>query len=91
MSLFGAAGLIPTGARPTRTDVFGSVAVDYKLALNVLGLGIFAALFWLTARRGAADPVCGMQVDRATAVTRASAGRPSTSAQRTACTPSRPT
>jgi YHS domain-containing protein/uncharacterized membrane protein YraQ (UPF0718 family) len=68
--LFGALGLIPGGARPTRTDIFGSVQVDYKLLLNVLGLAVFAALFLLTARRGATDPVCGMKVDRAKAVTK---------------------
>jgi len=66
---FGGLGLIPTGPRPTRDDVFGSIEVDYKLVLNVLGTGIFAALFWMTARRGATDPVCGMKVDRATAIT----------------------
>jgi YHS domain-containing protein len=27
-------------------------------------------LFWLTARRGATDPMCGMKVDRAKAVTK---------------------
>jgi hypothetical protein len=54
----------PDRARPTRADIFGSIHVDYKLALNVLGVAIFAALFWLTARRGATDPVCGMKVDR---------------------------
>jgi len=69
-AIFGLAGLIPTGARPTRDDVFGSIQVDYKLALNILGLLIFGALFWLTRRRGATDPVCGMKVDRAKAVTR---------------------
>jgi YHS domain-containing protein len=42
--------------------------VNYKLALNVVGVAIFAAMFWLTARRGATDPVCGMKVDRAKAV-----------------------
>ncbi len=68
--LFGALGLIPGGSRPTRTDIFGSIAVDYKLVLNVAGLAVFAALFWLTARRGATDPVCGMKVDRAKAVTK---------------------
>ena len=61
--LFGAVGLIPD-TRPTRDDIFGSVELNYKLVLNVLGLVIFAALFWLTARRGATDPVCGMKVDR---------------------------
>ncbi len=29
---------------------------------------IFAALFGLTARRGVTDPVCGMKVDRAKAL-----------------------
>ncbi len=45
--LFSAAGLIPT-ARPSRDDIFGSVELDYKLALNLLGLVVFAALFWLS-------------------------------------------
>jgi len=66
--IFSALGLIPTGARPTRADIFSSVQVNYKLALNVLGFVIFTALFWLTARRGATDPVCGMKVDRDKAV-----------------------
>ena len=66
--LFSALGAIPTGARPTRADIFGSLHVDYKLWLNLLGLAIFAGLFWLTARRGATDPVCGMKVDRAKAI-----------------------
>jgi YHS domain-containing protein len=72
---FGALGLIPSGPRPTRADVFGRVQVDYKLALNVLGAAIFAALIWLTRRRGATDPVCGMTVDRARAVTGRYGGR----------------
>jgi YHS domain-containing protein len=45
------------------------------LVLNVLGLAIFAALFYLTARRGATDPVCGMKVDRARALRAEHAGR----------------
>ena len=68
--LFSALGLIPGGARPTRGDIFSSIAVNYKLVLNVLGVAIFAALFWLTVRRGVTDPVCGMKVDRARAVTK---------------------
>ena len=48
--IFSALGLIPTGPRPTRADIFSSIQVDYKLALNVLGVAIFAVLFWLTAR-----------------------------------------
>jgi uncharacterized membrane protein YraQ (UPF0718 family)/YHS domain-containing protein len=65
--LLGVAGLIPH-ARPTRADIFESVKVDYKLATNLLGTAIFIALFALTVRRGATDPMCGMRVDRDTAV-----------------------
>jgi uncharacterized membrane protein YraQ (UPF0718 family)/YHS domain-containing protein len=67
--LFSGLGLIPHGARPTRGDIFSSIGVDYKLVLNVAGLLVFAGLFWLTARRGSTDPVCGMTVDRAKAKT----------------------
>jgi uncharacterized membrane protein YraQ (UPF0718 family) len=42
--LFGAVGLIP-GDRPSTDDVFGTVELDYKAALNAVGLVIFAALF----------------------------------------------
>jgi uncharacterized membrane protein YraQ (UPF0718 family) len=65
--LFSAVDLTPH-SRPSRADIFGSVAFDYKLWLNVLGLIVFAVLFWLTIRRGATDPVCGMKVDRAKAL-----------------------
>jgi uncharacterized membrane protein YraQ (UPF0718 family)/YHS domain-containing protein len=66
---FSALGLIPGGARPTRADVFGTLAVNYKLFLNIAGLAIFGALFGLTVRHGATDPVCGMTVSRKNAVT----------------------
>ena len=66
--LFSATALIPTGPRPSRGDIFGAVRIDYKLLLNLLGLAVFAALFWLTARRGVTDPVCGMRVDRTKAL-----------------------
>jgi uncharacterized protein len=72
--LFSALGLIPSGARPSRNDIFGSVELDYKLVLNVVAMVVFAALFWLTMRRGATDPVCGMKVDRAKAVRKDVAG-----------------
>ena len=61
--IFGAAGLIPD-TRPTTSDVFASIQVDYKLALNVLGAVVFVALMALTVRRGAIDPTCGMSVDK---------------------------
>lgn len=72
---FGAVDLIPTGPRPSRDAVFGSISVDYKLFLNVLGVAIFAALIGLTRSRGAVDPVCGMTVDRDKALTAAVDGK----------------
>jgi hypothetical protein len=48
--LFTLVGIAPT-ERPSRGDVFGSVQVDYKLFLNILGVAIFVGLFWLTRRR----------------------------------------
>jgi uncharacterized membrane protein YraQ (UPF0718 family)/YHS domain-containing protein len=72
--LFNGLGLIPTGPRPSRGDIFGSIQLDYKLVLNLLGVAVFAALFWLTAHRGATDPMCGMKVDRASAITKEFAG-----------------
>jgi uncharacterized membrane protein YraQ (UPF0718 family) len=72
--LFSALDLIPSGPRPTREDIFGSVELDYKLVLNAIALVVFGLLFWLTARRGATDPVCGMKVDRAKAVRKEVAG-----------------
>jgi YHS domain-containing protein len=68
--IFSVGGLIPSGPRPSRDDIFGSIGLDYKLVLNVLGLVIFALLFYLTARRGATDPVCEMKVDRSKAIRR---------------------
>ncbi len=74
-ALFSGLGLVPHGARPGRGDIFGSVRLDYKLVLNVAAVLIFVALFRLTARRGATDPVCGMTVDRAKAETLEHAGQ----------------
>lgn len=54
--LFDMVGLLPSGPRPARADVFGSVRVDYKLVLNTIGLLVFVALFALTARRHALEP-----------------------------------
>jgi uncharacterized protein len=54
--LFGAAGLIPTGPRPTRSDIFGSIQVNYKLFLNLAGLFIFVILFRLSRPRSGGEP-----------------------------------
>jgi uncharacterized membrane protein YraQ (UPF0718 family)/YHS domain-containing protein len=67
--LFSGIGIIPQ-VRPTRADIFSSIKVDYKLFTNILGVAIFAGLFWLTLHRGVTDPVCGMKVDRAKAMTK---------------------
>jgi YHS domain-containing protein len=72
--LFGLVDLVPSD-RPTRDEVFGSIELDYKLVLNAIAVVVFAALMYLTMRRGATDPVCGMRVDRAKALQAQRAGR----------------
>jgi uncharacterized membrane protein YraQ (UPF0718 family) len=57
--IFGLANLIPTGPRPSRADIFGSVELDYKLVLNIIGVVIFAVLFWLSGRSTAESDDCG--------------------------------
>jgi uncharacterized membrane protein YraQ (UPF0718 family) len=47
--LFDLLGLIPSGPRPSREGIFGSVSLDYKLVLNLIGAAIFMALFTLSA------------------------------------------
>jgi uncharacterized membrane protein YraQ (UPF0718 family) len=49
--LFSTAGLIPS-ARPSRADVFGSIELDYKLALNAFATLVFAGLAYLGMRGG---------------------------------------
>jgi uncharacterized protein len=71
--IFGGLGLIPH-VHPARAAVFGSVAVDYKLFLNVIAAAVFGGLIWLTRRRSATDPICGMTVDRAKGVRRQGPG-----------------
>ncbi len=56
-ALFSALGLLPGGPRPSRTDIFQMVAVNYKLVLNVLGVFVFSSLFALTVRRRATEPL----------------------------------
>jgi uncharacterized protein len=72
--LFSLLDIVPR-KRPGTEDVFGSIEVDYKLVLNVIATAVFAALLLLTRRRGATDPVCGMRVDRAKALTASHGGR----------------
>jgi uncharacterized protein len=72
--LFSAVDLIPS-SRPSRAEIFSSIELDYKLVLNALGVVVFVALFYLTMRRGATDPVCGMTVDKSKALQLEYAGR----------------
>lgn len=62
-ALFSVAGLIPT-LRPSHSDIFGTVSLNYKFFFNLLGLAVFVILFQITFRRGVTDPVCGMTVER---------------------------
>jgi hypothetical protein len=57
--LFSLLRLIPSGARPSRDDIFGSIQLDYQLLLNLLGAVIFIALFWLTQRAARQTPFVG--------------------------------
>jgi hypothetical protein len=59
--LFSAAGLTPTD-RPSRSDIFGSVELDYKLVLNVFATFVFIALMWM-ARRSGYRVECGAHAD----------------------------
>ena len=57
--LFSALGLVPSGPRPARGEIFGGVSADYKLVLNVLAVAVFGALVWLSRRprpRAGASP-----------------------------------
>lgn len=54
--VFGALGLIPSGPRPSRAAVFGGLALNYKLYLNIAASLLFAALVWLALRRSAQPP-----------------------------------
>jgi uncharacterized protein len=47
-AVFSVLNLIPEGPRPTRNDIFGSIQVDYKLFLNLIGFAIFGVMFWLS-------------------------------------------
>ncbi len=50
--LFSLLHIIPT-VRPTRSEIFGMIQVDYKLFLNIVGLLVFAILFALKRRQPA--------------------------------------
>jgi uncharacterized protein len=53
--LFSGLGLIPD-TRPTTNDVFGSIEVNYKLALNLVATAIFVTLFGRPSRESRPTP-----------------------------------
>jgi uncharacterized protein len=66
--IFSWAGLIPT-TRPSIDSVTErAIGWNYTTFLNIVFTLVFLALFALTFRRGARDPVCGMTVDRGKAL-----------------------
>ena len=62
--VFSAAGLIPETRPSIESITDRGVTLNYTAVLNILFTLAGAALVWLTIRRGATDPVCGMRVDR---------------------------
>jgi uncharacterized membrane protein YraQ (UPF0718 family)/YHS domain-containing protein len=62
--IFSAAGLVPS-TRPSIDSISSrGISWNYTTFLNIVFFAVAAALFGLTLRRGAKDPVCGMTVDR---------------------------
>jgi hypothetical protein len=62
--LFDLAGQIPEQRPDVESITERGVEWNYTTFLNIVFLGVAAALVVLTMRRGAQDPVCGMTVDR---------------------------
>jgi len=73
--IFSAAGLVPS-ERPSIDSIAArGISWNYTTVLNIVFTLVAAGLVWLTLRRGARDPVCGMTVDRRKAVTLDVGGR----------------
>jgi hypothetical protein len=67
-AIFGLAGLIPSTRPNVESITERGIEWNYTTILNIVFLGVAAVLIALTLRRGARDPVCGMTVDRKTAL-----------------------
>ena len=65
--LFGLAGLIPSERPDVDSITERAIGWNYTTFLNIVFLGLAAALIGLTMRSGTRDPVCGMTVNRKTA------------------------
>src|SRR3954469_21508380 len=66
--IFSALGLVPTHRPSIDSITARGISWNYTTALDILFTLVAVALFALTLRRGARDPVCGMTVDRAKAL-----------------------
>ncbi|HSS79660.1 MAG TPA: YHS domain-containing protein, partial [Gaiellaceae bacterium] len=73
--IFSALGLVPSTRPSVNSIVERGVSWNYTAVLNIVFTLVAVALFALTLRRGARDPVCGMTVDRSTALTAERGGR----------------
>jgi YHS domain-containing protein len=62
--IFSAAGIVPETRPSIESITERGIAWNYTTFLNAVFFAVAAALFALTLRRGARDPVCGMTVDR---------------------------
>jgi len=62
--VFSAAGLVPDTRPSIESITDRGISFNYTAVLNIVFTAVAAALLWLTVRRGAIDPVCGMRVDR---------------------------
>jgi uncharacterized protein len=67
-AIFGLAGLISSTRPDVESITERGIAWNYTTFLNIVFLAIAAVLIGLTLRHGARDPVCGMTVDRTTAL-----------------------
>jgi YHS domain-containing protein len=73
--IFSALGLVPS-TRPSLDSITErGVEWNYTAVLNILFTLVAVALIALTLRRGVRDPMCGMTVDRATALSAEVGGR----------------
>jgi YHS domain-containing protein len=73
--IFSALGLVPTRRPSIESISERAITWNYTTALNIVFTAVAAALFALTMRRGARDPVCGMTVDRTKGLRRDTGGR----------------
>jgi uncharacterized membrane protein YraQ (UPF0718 family)/YHS domain-containing protein len=66
--IFSATGLVPEKRPSIESITERGISWNYTTMLNIVFTFVAAALFGLTLRRAARDPVCGMSVDRGKAL-----------------------